>query len=86
MDKSTLLAARKRELDRINFISQRDGINSAIHFAKRTLFLYYSALRFVNKDPSKAKHHFSRSPEYLSEYMGSVMELKKFLIGHNESS
>jgi hypothetical protein len=79
MKKEAVLTARKTERDRIAFIEQRDGTDGAVHFAQRTLAIYQSALRFVNKDPAKAKHHFARSLEYLPEYVGSVLELKRFL-------
>ena len=66
------------EQERIAFIESRDGVEGAIAFCQQTLRVYRACLKRPEKnDPRK---HFSRSPEYHSSFVKSLIELRKYLI------
>lgn len=79
LKKENLVDSRKRERDRFNFIVNRGGLEAGISFAIRTLKIYQTCLKYKEKDPSKPKYHYSRNTEYLAEFAGSILEIKKIL-------
>lgn len=77
-----LTLARTHERHRLDFLVQRDGVPGALDFARRTLLIYQTALRYKGEDPGKPRHHFSRSVEYVDGFVGSILELKAFIRAH----
>lgn len=65
------------ELDRLWFISTRDGEPAAVEFAERTLRTYRKAVLHSNKRGHPRPHHASL-PEYRRGFIESYCAIKKF--------
>lgn len=65
------------EIDRLRFISIRDGRQAAINFAERTLSIYRAAVLHSNKRGHPRPHHASL-PEYRRGFIESYCAIKKF--------
>jgi len=52
-------------------------LEAARDFAMRTLGIYQDALRYRN--PETFRRHFSFYEPYQTRYVGSIIELKRFL-------
>lgn len=72
------------EQDRINFIVQRDGVDAAVDFCKRTMKIYrVSILRsykrgYGPKSP-KGNVHFASIPEFRRKFITSYCVMKQFV-------
>ena len=65
------------EQERINFIIQRDGIEGAVDFCKRTMKIYRTAVLRSRKRGHDKPHHAS-IPEFRRRFITSYCAFKKF--------
>lgn len=82
VSRKKLELARGRESKRLQFVLQRDGVEGALQFARKTLTIYQTALRYKSQDPGKPPFHFARSVDFIDEFVGSILEFKHFLRQH----
>ena len=68
--------ACEKELERIQFVINRDGISGALQFASRTYAIYRSAIRNSRCNP---RHH-PYGKVYREELIASCFTLRSFLI------
>ncbi len=77
-----LKKAMKMEAERIRFLINRDGLDSAIAFSKRSKNIYLNALKF-KVIQSRGKKNLIRptakTEQYYYLYIGSVFFYRKFL-------
>jgi hypothetical protein len=66
------------ETSRLEFIKNRDGLDAAIDFAKRTLVAYRKAVLCSRKRGVATPHHASL-PEYRRTFIESYCAFKSFL-------
>lgn len=66
------------EQERINFIIQRDGIEGAVDFCKRTMKIYRTAVLRSRKRGHDKPHHAS-IPEFRRKFIKSYCAFKKFI-------
>jgi hypothetical protein len=71
--------SRLQERSRINFLIDRDSLDSCVLFVKRTLTQYKKCLAWRNPSKIGSKYHYSRNSEYRHQFIGSVLEFKLFL-------
>lgn len=78
-------SARTQEQARLEFLVQRDGLSAALDFARRTMRIYQTALRYKNPDPGKSPYHFARSVDYVDSFVGSILECRAFIRAHSHT-
>lgn len=66
------------EQQRLQFITERDGIDGAVDFARRTLKIYRTAVLRSRKRGHDKPHHAS-IPEYRRKFIESYCAFKKFI-------
>ncbi len=74
--------AIKMEEERIEFLINRDGMGSAVTFAKRSKTIYLSSLRFKvtqHKGKKNLTRPTAKIEQYYYLYMGSLLFYRKFL-------
>lgn len=72
----------QREIERIACVEQRDGVDGALEFARRTVDIYRKAvLQTVRRGNAKA--HFASSIQFKRGFIESYLELKRYLHKHD---
>ena len=73
----------QHELDRIEFLTQRDGIDSAMVFVNATYKTYRKALMQSRKrgygKPGKPAPHHATLPEYRRSFIESCVTFRHFI-------
>lgn len=73
----------QHELNRIAFVEQRDGVDGAIEFARRTVDIYRKAvLQTIRRGNNKA--HFASSIQFKRGFIESYIVLKQYLHKHGK--
>lgn len=72
------------EQQRIQFMINRDGIDAAVDFARRTMVSYRKAVlrsykRGYGPKSQKGNIHFASIPEYRRKFIESYCAFKKFI-------
>jgi hypothetical protein len=70
--------AQRSEADRIRLVVERDGLEAAVEWVRRTLQIYVQAL----DDPA----NFARAAEYRPRFEQSIREFETWLGQHDHGS
>lgn len=69
------------EIDRINFVENRDGVEGAISFCKQGMQQYKKAL--ARKTIARPKSGYARDKLYREGFVTSLLEYRKYLKTHS---